>query len=63
MDAKATGRWSVRYRRGSRKWYRAILEIMGFSKIRVSRKTFKRAGEAEAYREEVVGRLRRMKGS
>jgi hypothetical protein len=61
MEAKATGRYSVKYIRGSRKWYRAILEI-GYKSMRVSRKTFKRAHEAEEYRAEVVERLERMKG-
>lgn len=61
MEAKATGRYSVRYRRGSRKWYRAILEI-GYKSMRVSKKTFKRARDAEEYRSEVVGRLKRLKG-
>ena len=61
MEAKATGRYSVRYRRGSRKWYRAILET-GYKSMRVSRKTFRRAHEAEEYRSEVMGRLKRMKG-
>lgn len=62
MDVKATGRYSVRYKRGSRKWYRAILEVLGFSRLRMSKKTFKRASEAEEYREEVVQRLKRMRG-
>lgn len=61
MQAKATGSYSVRYCRGSRKWYRAILEI-GYKSIRVSKKTFKRAWEAEEYRSKVLGRLKRMKG-
>jgi hypothetical protein len=62
IRAKQTGDMYVRYSDGIRKWYRAVLENPAFGRIRVSRRKFKRARDAAAYRERVLGRNQRLWG-
>ena len=59
--AIATGNDYVKYEYGRRTWWRAILDIFGGS-MRVSRKTFNRAGQASDYKGQVLGRINRMRG-
>jgi hypothetical protein len=60
MKATATGNDYVKYEAGSRKWWRSLLFIFAGS-VRVSKRKFNKAGEASAYKNEMLARLERMK--
>jgi hypothetical protein len=60
IKAKWTRRKSVRFDNGLRKWYRAVLD-QNHRHLRTSRKIFKRARDAEAYQQQVLGRLERLR--
>ena len=57
-----TSQYYVRYSNGIRRHYRAILEE-NFYKLRVSRKWFGKASEAESYRMAVLTRLEQLRSA
>jgi len=61
MEMNATiGNGYVKYMDGIRKWYKAELD-RAFGRIRVSRRRFVRASEAQEYRVRVLVRLARLR--
>ena len=54
------GNGYVKYANGIRKWYKAEIE-RAFGRIRVSRRKFVRAHEAQEYRAHVLVRLARLR--
>ena len=60
IKAKWTRRNCIRYDNGLRKWYRAILD-QDDTVLRDSRKSFDKARDAEAYQQQVLGRLARLR--